>query len=865
MLSKLKLRGKLLTVGLILTIGPLLTMMAVVVYMNQQMKTVSTEESLKLAYTDLDHIAAGVYRMAETQHALLVQSMTNYLNVAREVASNAGGFGFDEQRVTWEAVNQYNQKRTTVNLPRMKVGNTWLGQVSDPSVYVPVVDHVQRLTGGTTCTVFQRMNPAGDMLRVATNVIKDDGSRAIGTYIPRTNPDGKANPVISTVLRGETFKGRAYVVNQWYITAYEPIFDNAKNIVGVLYVGVPQYSIEELRQAVYDIKVGTTGYVYVLDSKGHYVLSQNGKRDGENIWGAKDTDGRLFIQEIVKKATALKPGEFAEVTYPWQNPGDPAPREKVARLMYFAPWDWIIGAGSYTEEFLAGPQYIEKTARQLNWTLFALTAASMLVTVFLWLLVSRGIAGPIVRIAETVRRVASDRDLTLQVEESGEDEVGQMAQEFNQMIRQLEAAFQEVDTVAVKVAEMSNDVAQRAAANKERAEGEKQRAEKSVGIISDMGGTAGEVSAKSMAQKDAAEQSSMTVAELLKAMEQASASASEQNKEASTAMERVTEMGETGAQVVAFSREQGEMVKQVSEAVADMTRAMEDMNRAVSQASEHGRNVLEAAAEGRNSVAATVDGMKSISESSEQISEIIGVITEIAEQTNLLALNAAIEAARAGAHGKGFAVVADEVGKLAQRSSDAAKEITQLIKDSTGRVAEGAKLTDESQQALARIDEGGQVNMSAIEEIAKVAGHMLESTGRVEEFMTKLNELAGQIGSMAGEQGARREAAFNALTSLLEKSNLIAQVVAEANKGADMISQAMGGIVDRTAEMTELTQLQAQRSQNVTVIAQESAQAADQTVEGAGTVVGITEELLSASANLTEQVQQFKIVRNGAR
>ncbi|MCG6893119.1 MAG: Cache 3/Cache 2 fusion domain-containing protein [Desulfobacteraceae bacterium] len=866
MLRKMKLRGKLLTVGCLLTIVPLLLITAMVFYMNQRMERVSTDESLKLAYTDLDHIAESVYRLAETQNALLLKSLTSYLNVAGEAASEAGGFNFDEvQRVNWEAVNQYNGQKTTVNLPAMKVGGDWLGQVSDPSVYVAVVDHVQQLTGGTTCTVFQRMNPSGDMLRVATNVIKGDGTRAIGTFIPRTNPDGTPNPVIATILRGETFKGRAYVVNQWYITAYEPIYDGAKNIVGVLYVGVPQYSVEELRQAVYDIQVGETGYVYVLDSKGHYVLSQNGKRDGENIWGAKDTDGRLFIQEIVQKATALKPGEFAEVKYPWQNPGDPRPRMKVARLMYYEPWDWVIGAGSYTEEFLAGPQYIQEVAKNINWIVIGVSALALLASVFIWLLTSKGIANPIVNIAETVRRVASERDLTLQVEESGEDEVGMMAREFNQMVRQLEEAFQEVDSVAAKVAEMSTDVAQRAAANRERAEGEVKRAEQSTSIISEMGTTAGEVSARSVAQKEAAEQSGMTVAELLKSMEGASASASDQNAEASTAMERVTEMGETGAKVANTAREQGEMVKQVSEAVEEMTRAMEEMNKAVAQASEHGRNVLTAASEGRNSVAATVEGMKSISESSEQISEIIGVITEIAEQTNLLALNAAIEAARAGAHGKGFAVVADEVGKLAQRSSDAAKEITQLIKDSTNRVAEGTKLTDESQRALEQIDEGGKVNMNAIEQIAEVSKLMVESNRRVEEFMGQLNTLAEQIGAMAGEQGARREAAFNALNSLLEKSNLITQMVTEANKGAESINEAMSGIVERTAEMTELTQTQAQRSQRVTSIAQESADAAQQTVEGAGVVVGVTEELLSASASLTEQVQQFKIVRNGAR
>ena len=88
--------------------------------------------------------------------------------------------------------------------------------------------------------------------------------------------------------------------------------------------------------------------------------------------------------------------------------------------------------------------------------------------------------------------------------------------------------------------------------------------------------------------------------------------------------------------------------------------------------------------------------MELIRASSTQIAEIIQVISEIASQTNLLALNAAIEAARAGEHGMGFAVVADEVRKLAERSNQAAGEISSLIKESTIRVQEGAQLSEET-------------------------------------------------------------------------------------------------------------------------------------------------------------------------
>ena len=96
--------------------------------------------------------------------------------------------------------------------------------------------------------------------------------------------------------------------------------------------------------------------------------------------------------------------------------------------------------------------------------------------------------------------------------------------------------------------------------------------------------------------------------------------------------------------------------------------------------------------------------MGKIEKSSQQISQIIGVIDEIAFQTNLLALNAGVEAARAGDSGRGFAVVASEVRALAQRSAEAAKEIKALISTSATQVGEGVELVAQTGKALERID-----------------------------------------------------------------------------------------------------------------------------------------------------------------
>lgn len=523
-----------------------------------------------------------------------------------------------------------------------------------------------------------------------------------------------------------------------------------------------------------------------------------------------------------------------------------------APVSVYGETNWVVISKLDEEEAFAP---ITAFARQMQ--ILGVVILALVILVALW--VAGTISNPIVTMANVITQIATNRDLTLKVPGGGNDEIGTMTKAFNNMIDVIHSAFKVVNDSAIKVAANADDVAKRASANRERATRELQRTKEATGLITEMGGTAGKVNQASLAQKDAAESSAKTINQLLKAVEQVAESANLQNKEAKETMGKVSEMGATGAKVVATAREQGDMVAKVSTAIAAMSNAVDSMNKAVTQATQYGRASLDAAEEGKRSVASTVEGMQAIAESSEQISDIIGVITEIAEQTNLLALNAAIEAARAGAHGKGFAVVADEVGKLAQRSSEAAKEITQLIKDSSNRVEEGTKLTDESQKSLIKIDQGGRVNMQAIEEIEKTATVLASSTQQVQTLMKNLNTLAEEIAGMAGEQGVRRAAAETALNALLEESNKIAQLVEGAAQGAQVVGQEMGNVVTRTGEMTSMTTEQATRSQKVMEISTESAKAAEQTAEGAGVVVGITEGLQNLSQELTTQVKQFKI------
>jgi methyl-accepting chemotaxis protein len=439
MFRKLKIKSKILIIGCLLVVIPQLIVTSLTLIQNRLILANTIKETTRLTYTDLDHLVESVYGLVQSHQDVNQINIKNSLKVAHEVVANRGGFSFDEQTVRWAAVNQFSFATSTIELPRMKVGNSWLGQESRSRAYVLVVDQVRDLVA-VTCTVFQRMNESGDMLRVATNVIKKEGTRAIGTYIPSIQPDGKRNPVIATVLNGETFVGKAYVVNAQYITAYEAIRDAGNKIIGMLYVGIPLERVESLRQTILNIVVGKTGYVWVLDSEGNYVISQRGQRDGENIFNSKDEQGNLFIQEMIKKARALKPGEIAEHHYSWKNPGDAKERTKVARLVYFEPWDWIIGASSTEDEFLESTTKLKTAAMRSTFLLLGILLVSLITAIWVWVIVARQITVPIVKLIDATDRM-SKGELDIHVDTTAKDEIGSLAQAINRMQTSLKLAM----------------------------------------------------------------------------------------------------------------------------------------------------------------------------------------------------------------------------------------------------------------------------------------------------------------------------------------------------------------------------------------------------------------------------------------
>lgn len=227
------------------------------------------------------------------------------------------------------------------------------------------------------------------------------------------------------------------------------------------------------------------------------------------------------------------------------------------------------------------------------------------------------------------------------------------------------------------------------------------------------------------------------------------------------------ELRSSAEQVEAGAVEVANSSQNLSQGATEQAGAVEEMSATINQVAEQTKqNALNAnnansianatknmAEAGNEQMQRMLSSMNDINDSSKSISKIIKVIDDIAFQTNILALNAAVETARAGEHGKGFAVVAEEVRSLAARSSEAAKETTELIDNSIRQAVDGTKLANETASDLDKIVKEISEVSSIVEDIANASNEQATAISQVNDGIMQITEVT-QANSATAEETA---------------------------------------------------------------------------------------------------------------
>ncbi len=253
----------------------------------------------------------------------------------------------------------------------------------------------------------------------------------------------------------------------------------------------------------------------------------------------------------------------------------------------------------------------------------------------------------------------------------------------------------------------------------------------------------------------------------------------ESSAQVASASEQISESSQSLAQ---GATEQAASIEETSSSMEEMSSITKQNAEIAHKASELVTSCFVSAQTGDESITKVNDSMQKINESSNNIVNIIKVIDGIAFQTNLLALNAAVEAARAGEHGKGFAVVAEEVRNLAQRCASAAKDITQLIEDSSKKVTSGTDLVKHSSEILKEIVSKAKKVTDLVNEISNASKEQAEGIDQVSKAITQMDQVTQQNAANAEETASSSEELSAQAESLRALVDRIAREVGTGNE-----------------------------------------------------------------------------------
>ncbi|KNY26493.1 methyl-accepting chemotaxis protein [Pseudobacteroides cellulosolvens] len=205
------------------------------------------------------------------------------------------------------------------------------------------------------------------------------------------------------------------------------------------------------------------------------------------------------------------------------------------------------------------------------------------------------------------------------------------------------------------------------------------------------------------------------------------------------------------------STEQASAIEEVTSAINEIAEQTKKNALSAGMANDKSLMVKEYASQGNIRMIEMLKAMEDINQSSNSISKIVKVIEEIAFQTNILSLNAAVEAARAGVYGKGFAVVAEEVRNLAARSSNAAKETTDMIESSINKIKNGSNIAIETAGALDKIVESVSDAVNLVGNIATSSNEQATSISQINQSIIQVSQVIQTNSATAQEQAASSE------------------------------------------------------------------------------------------------------------
>ena len=545
------------------------------------------------------------------------------------------------------------------------------------------------------------------------------------------------------------------------------------------------------------VRFDGNNYVICYTLDGINLVNPQKELIGTNRLNVTDTTGKRFIQSFVDVA---KSGHPDFVDYHWPKNGSTKAEQKISYIIGVPEWQWLLGTGLYVDDVDA---MLVAGAAHLAMIFVPLLLAFVLIV----FLMRRAVAGLLASLASRMRRLAAGDLEAPIVGRERADEIGQMAEAlvaFRQAALDKERLEGEAaEKARVVEAERAQNEAQKAAAAAEQAR-----------VVATIADGLDRLAKGKLDQKietpfpagyerlrvDFNTATDRLLSNMLNVARNTSA-ISNGTREIATASDDLSRRTE----------QQAASLQETAAALAQITQMVSKTSSGAQSTFELVLATKEQAEQSSEVVGRAIGAIKDIRQSSSQIAQIIGVIDEIAFQTNLLALNAGVEAARAGDSGRGFAVVASEVRALAQRCTEAAKEIKGLITASSGLVEQGVSLVDRTGQALSEIN-------TSVTQITKVISEISDAAREQATGLDEINKAIAQMDKVTQQNAAMVEESTAATHSLAGETTDLVAVIQQFDLGGSRQQTAPIDLATRKKPVAPPTRPPLKRAVNASYV-----------------------------------------------
>jgi len=300
------------------------------------------------------------------------------------------------------------------------------------------VDEFTKESKGSAATIFARKGD--DLLRISTSLKKEDGSRAVGTLLDRSLPGYKA------IMDGKEYIGEAKLFGRNYMTKYLPLKNAQGSIIGCLFIGFDiTKDLQALADVIKNIKIGETGYVYVLSGAGKNAGTMiiHPSIAGQNVLDTKSSDGKEITKEMISKMEG-------SIEYEWKNPGETSTRAKINVFAYNPGLNWVIVLSAYQNE-INKPITIMAMVSSIGGIL-----GVVLLSILIFIMI-RTILKPLANLVHTADKVAAG-DLTVSLEHDSNDEIGKLSDAIKGMVSKLKGVIGEIKQASASVASGSHQL-----------------------------------------------------------------------------------------------------------------------------------------------------------------------------------------------------------------------------------------------------------------------------------------------------------------------------------------------------------------------------------------------------------------------